>query len=241
MLSVIGFLLLSAVPDPPHELARLPPEVRQRVQERQSQLSATIGSEPLATADRAIARGDFRLWGYPGLGFNIPGTRYQGPFQPAATCGSQSLPMLGDVVLGPEDERLQDSARRWASAYNTRVIARTGCLQPAPAVGDVRYAAELVALRALVARDPADSANMSAAAGDSRLWAIARMSRPLSAWSAAGVETGCPLRRLPGLYDTSPPEHEALDRRAVQWALAYNNRLVELTGCRRGQPAPPQP
>lgn len=241
MLPVISVLLLFSNPEPPHELARLPPEVRRRVQDRQRQLRAIILPEPVAAADRAINRGDIRLWGYPGLGFNIPGTRYQGPFQPAPTCGSQSLPMLGDVVLGPEDERLQESARRWASVYNTRVITRTGCLLPAPPLHDAPYAAEIDALRDLVARDPAEAANRAAAAGDLELWAIASMSRPLAGWSRSGLETGCPLRRLPGLYDTTPPEHEVLDRRAVQWAFAYNNRLVELTGCRRGQPDQPQP
>jgi hypothetical protein len=80
-------------------------------------------ADPIADANLAIAKGDFRLKGINGLGLMIPGTDLPQYEEATKTKNVISIEGTSDVVYGEEHLRLIDLAFKYAEAYNRQVLS----------------------------------------------------------------------------------------------------------------------
>jgi len=79
-------------------------------------------ADPVADADRAARRGDFRLVGVQGRGIELPGADSILGEGAAMKCAARVVPFTSDVISSDVVRDLNGVARSYAHAYNVRLL-----------------------------------------------------------------------------------------------------------------------
>jgi len=91
------------------------------LEQQMASLSAMLQSDPVATANSAIASGHYGFLGVAGYALSLPGIDVQ-------ACRVQKIPVqilpgTGDVVCGKPHRELIEQANRYAETFNTTMKA----------------------------------------------------------------------------------------------------------------------
>ena len=90
-------------------------------------------ADPVADADRAARRGDFRLVGVQGRGVELPGADSILGQQSAMRCATRIVPFTSDAISSDAVRDLNGVARSYAHAYNLRLLTAAPARRCTPA------------------------------------------------------------------------------------------------------------
>jgi len=197
-------------------------------------LGALEHAQPLADADRAAARGDYRLVAISGYGPVIPAPETVQDRVMKDLCDYRFVPFTSDA--GDElTWRLNGVAWNYAKEYNARLVDRAGVNTVCPTTPRLaRENGARAVLAELEVADPTKDADKAIAEGDYRIigfggWkSIAPGPDSLRRAFEAGC---CDFRPVDHANSDDPtPSEIILTRVAETYGAKYNSRLLERLG-----------